>query len=91
MIISIESAYRISAYRTTAKLPGDFIVKFSFWSIKAKVLGSYWEQPDVNIEGYLAHALPDLSQITLRKKKSLKFVVQNLQGWGGQTPLGISF
>lgn len=49
------------------------------WNINFKILESYWEQPDILIDGVQINVFPDLSNITMRKRKELKFLMSQLQ------------
>lgn len=44
-----------------------------------KILESYWEQSEHIIEGSFVDIFHDLSAITLKKRRVLKFLTQDLQ------------
>lgn len=57
---SISSASRVGIYRPTNKHPRDIIVRFPYWSTRAKVLESHWEQPAPIIKGSQVNLYPDI-------------------------------
>lgn len=67
--IRLLAAYRIGKFRKEAKFPRDVIVNAPNWNIKSKILESYWEQPDILIDGKRIYVFPDLSNIILRKRR----------------------
>lgn len=80
VVIRILSSYHVGVFKSSAKFPRDVIVKFLYWSTKVKILECYWEQPNLVIEG--SSVFPDLSAITLQKRKGFEFLTQYLQTWG---------
>lgn len=79
IVISISSAYRMRFLKPSHKHPRVVIVKFLQCLIKAKILENYWEQPNLTIDGSAINIYPDLSSITFLKRKSFKFLTENLQ------------
>lgn len=54
-------------------------MQFFTWEIKNKVQGIFHSQPGLNVDGSEVFSYSDLSPITLRRRKSLKFVDSVLQ------------
>lgn len=80
--VTLSTAFRIGPRRKTASYPRNIIIKFPYWNMKAKILESFWEQSESVIEGYQISVFPDLSVITLKKRKLLKFLTLDLQEQG---------
>lgn len=91
VVLEIAAAYRVGIYRPTNKYPRDIIVKFPYWNVKAKVLENYWEQPPLTIEGIQERLFPDISGITLDKRRNLRFFTKELEDFGIQYKWGFPF
>lgn len=64
-------------YRLSNKYPRFITVKFPYWDTKAKLLESYWEQPEILIDGTQMNIYPDISAITLEKRKNLRYLTKS--------------
>lgn len=72
-VISIVLAYRMGA-RKKNRYPRNILIKFPKWSVKAQILSIFLEQPDLKVGGSRLHIFPDLSSITLKKRRDFKFL-----------------
>lgn len=76
--VSIEAAYRIWTLNPASKLPRDALIKFPNGVVKATVLASFWDQPDIVIACVKIAVYSNLSSITLKKCKNLKKKVRDI-------------
>lgn len=67
VVITIVSAYRIGTRREVNKYPREVLIKFP------KILGIFLDQPRLVVEGSKLQIFPDLSCITVKKRRELKF------------------
>lgn len=77
--IHINFAYRIGPLRARAKYPRDIILQFESWSVKVKIIAAYREQPEIIAAGSQLFVYSNLSEITLKKRKCLRFLTEKLQ------------
>lgn len=52
---SIESDFRVGAYRSESKYPKDLTVKLSSWDIKSTILGMRKDHSGLTVEGEGIH------------------------------------
>lgn len=77
-VVSILAAFLVGAYKDSQRYPRDIIVKFLKWSIKSKVLEACWNNSNPAAEGAVISIYPDISPLTLEKRRSFKFLTDEL-------------
>lgn len=73
----ISEAYRIGFCNNFRKTYKYVVVKFPDWQTKNKAIELLTKEPALNIEGI--PIFPDLSIITIQKRRNLNFLTTTLQ------------
>lgn len=75
IVVQISSAFRAGNIRGSLVRPRDIVVKLPTWQLKSKIVEAIWVQSGLEIAGSAVSVFPDLSPITLRKRKHLQFLM----------------
>lgn len=77
--IQVLSFYRVGGRKWGGNKPRDIVVELPNWHVTSKILSHIWEQAGFEIEGSSISACPDISIITLRKKRHFQFLITILK------------
>lgn len=59
--------------------PQDILVKLLNWQVESNILEDIWELSGLEIEGSLMSVYPDLSVITINRRKNYQFLTTVLR------------
>lgn len=68
--IRISSAQQLGIFRKTQKEPRDILIKLPDWPTKQAILDIFRDPPGVEVVGVQLSVYPDLSKITIWKRKN---------------------
>lgn len=80
--VNLFTACRIGAVKSVQRYPHDIIVNFSSWEANIKVLIACQIILNPVIERARISIFPDLCPLSLKKRKSFRFVMDTLQQQG---------
>lgn len=78
---TIVSASYIGCFKSGQWYSRVIIIKFASWEVKATILAAYRKQSSVLVEGSELVIFSDLSILTFKKKRNLRFLTSDLQSW----------